>query len=253
MADQVHIVIPARLASSRLPRKALIDLGGVPVIQHVWRRACKAGAASVTVATDSQEIADACAAFGADVQMTAGTHQSGTDRIAEVADARGWRDQLIVNVQGDEPFMPVVAIRQVITLLEDNPSADLATLATPIDDDAQWRDPNCVKVVTDAAGFALLFSRAPIPFVRQPSGYEAMRHIGIYGYRADSLRRMVAAPPCVLEQTESLEQLRALWIGQRILVGRAKQTPPPGIDTQADLDAARRRLESSDRGPGGAV
>ncbi len=246
MHDNVHIVIPSRLASSRLPRKALLELGGRPVIEHVWRRASKVGAASVTIATDSEEIVLACERFGADVVMTASTHQSGTDRIAEVAELRGWSDELIVNVQGDEPFMPVAAIVQVVELLQDHPSADLATLSTPIDDAAQLNDPNCVKVVTDAAGFALLFSRAAIPFTRQEAGFVASRHIGIYGYRAASLRRLVSTPPCVLEQTESLEQLRALWIGQRILVGQAVETPPPGIDTQSDLDVARRRIQTEE-------
>lgn len=242
MTGRFHIVIPARLASTRLPRKALLDLGGRPVIEHVWRRALDAGAESVTIATDSKEIVSACEAFDANVMLTSAAHQSGTDRIAEVVKQRGWQDELVVNVQGDEPCMPPSAIRQVVDLLEQAPQADIATLATPIEEDSEWHDPDCVKVVTDAQGFALIFSRAAIPFQRKVAGAARLRHIGIYAYRAASLQRMVAAPACALEQTESLEQLRAMWIGQRIIVAEAADKPPPGIDNEADLMAARARI-----------
>lgn len=239
---EFHIVIPARMGSSRLPGKPLLDLGGAPIIEHVWQRSVAAGARSVTIATDSEQIMTAAQDFGANAMLTASDHQSGTDRVAEVATAKGWSHEIIINVQGDEPFMPLAAIHQVVGLLADNPAADLATLSTPLDDEAQWYDPNCVKVVTDRARFALLFSRAPIPYPRQPSALIAQRHIGIYGYRAASLATMVAEPPCALELAESLEQLRALWIGQRIIVGEAHARPPAGIDTEDDLAAARRAL-----------
>ena len=242
MADPWHIVIPARLASTRLPDKVLADLGGIPVVQHVWQRAVEAGADSVTIATDSARIAETCAQFGAGVAMTRADHQTGSDRIAEVAAQRGWSRERIVNVQGDEPFIPVAAIRQVAALLSDDGDADIATLCAPIDEPGQFEDPNCVKVVRDARGFALLFSRAPIPYPRHDTGEAPLRHVGIYGYRADSLSRMVAEPPCALESTERLEQLRALWLGMRIRVALAVDTPPPGIDTEADLAMARARL-----------
>ncbi len=239
MADDWHIVIPARLASTRLPDKVLADLAGKPVVQRVWERAIAAGPASVCIATDSDRIASVCEGFGAEVEMTRSDHQSGSDRIAEVAARRGWQRERIVNVQGDEPFIPVASIRQVAGLLDGD--ADIATLCVPIDDREQFEDPNCVKVVCDANGFALLFSRAPIPYPREDTGMRAQRHVGIYGYRADSLARMVAEPPCDLELTERLEQLRALWLGMRIRVEVAVEAPPPGIDTEADLAAARER------------
>lgn len=242
MADAWHIVIPARLASTRLPDKVLADLGGKPVVQHVWERAVAAGPSSVCVATDSERIATVCEGFGAVVEMTRPDHQSGSDRIAEVATRRGWGRERIVNVQGDEPFIPVAAIRQVAGLLDEGGEADIATLCVPIADAHEFANPNCVKVVRDARGFALLFSRAAIPHPRRETRMRALRHVGIYGYRADSLARMVAEPPCELELTESLEQLRALWLGMRIRVELAAEAPPPGIDTEADLAAARERL-----------
>lgn len=241
MSEAWHIVIPARLASTRLPDKVLADLAGKPVVQHVWERASAAGADSVRIATDSARIAEACDAFGAQVVMTRDDHPSGSDRIAEVAAAAGWQRERIVNVQGDEPFIPVPAIRQVACMLAEDAAADIATLSVPIVDAEQFADPNCVKVVVDGRGDALLFSRAPIPYPRHDAGVVPQRHIGIYGYRADSLARMVSAPPCALEQTERLEQLRALWLGMRIRVAQAVEAPPPGIDTEADLAAARER------------
>lgn len=245
MSDAWHIVIPARLASTRLPDKVLADLAGKPVLKHVWERAMDAGADSVRIATDSVRIAGVCEAFGADVVMTRDDHPSGSDRIAEVARLAGWQRERIVNVQGDEPFIPIAAIRQVADLLAKDSGADIATLSVPIDDVAQFADPNCVKVVVAANGDALLFSRAPIPHARHDVGLVPQRHVGIYGYRADSLARMVSEPPCPLEQTERLEQLRALWLGMRITVAVAVEPPPPGIDTEADLAAARKRAASA--------
>lgn len=238
MSD-VHIVIPARMASQRLPGKPLLDIAGKPMIEHVWLQARKAAVGDVTIATDSEQIADAAVQFGADCVLTREDHQSGTDRIAEVAQHKGWVDSDVINVQGDEPFIAPEAIRQVADLLRDNSSADLATLATPIEDEAEFENPNCVKVVTDQSGFALYFSRATIPFARSAERAVARRHIGIYGYRLAALQRMVAAKPCELELAESLEQLRALWIGMRIAVADAVSIPVAGIDTAADLAHAR--------------
>ncbi|MEO1327742.1 MAG: 3-deoxy-manno-octulosonate cytidylyltransferase [Pseudomonadota bacterium] len=233
-----HIVIPARMASTRLPGKPLLDIAGKPMIQHVWERCREAQAVSVTIATDSQEIVAAATAFGAQAMLTREDHQSGTDRIAEVAEARGWGGQTcIVNVQGDEPLMPPAAIRQVAQCLADTSGADLATLATPITDEVDKTRPDCVKVVCDEAGKALYFSRSLIPFPRTATAAPVLRHLGIYAYRADSLLAFVHEPPCDLERTESLEQLRALWIGQTIAVAEAVEVPPPGVDTQSDLDA----------------
>ncbi|MEL6868757.1 MAG: 3-deoxy-manno-octulosonate cytidylyltransferase [Pseudomonadota bacterium] len=249
-----HIVIPARMASTRLPGKPLLDIGGKPMIQHVWERARESAVGDVTIATDDVRIADAAAAFGADCMLTGEDHRSGTDRIAEVAAARQWRDVNIVNVQGDEPFIPPAAIRQVSDLLQHHSQAQLATLAAPLQEAGAFEDPNCVKLVTDQNGFALYFSRAPIPFPReQPAAQSsqaqigARRHVGIYGYRLDALQQMVAAPPCALEIAESLEQLRALWLGLRIVVADAVSTPAAGIDTAQDLANARRIATASAR------
>lgn len=242
--SRVRVVIPARLASTRLPRKVLALLDGKPIVQHVWERANRAQVDSVTIATDSEEIAEACNGFGADVALTAADHQSGTDRIAEVVSAREWHDALVVNVQGDEPFMPAAAISQVAALLQDS-GADMATLSVPLTEPELVDDPNCVKVVANAAGDALYFSRSPIPFARQDVGHGYQRHVGLYAYRADVLTRLVAGGPCSLERTESLEQLRALFMGYRIAVAEAVESPPPGIDTQADLDRADQILRSA--------
>lgn len=214
------------------------------MIQHVWERCLASDAASVTVATDSKEIADAASAFGASVAMTRSDHQSGTDRIAEVVQQNGWRNERIVNVQGDEPMIPASSINQVAQLL-DEPDADMATLAAPIDTDDAFASPDYVKVVTDKAGFALTFSRSPIPFARRPGHMDRLRHIGIYAYRAERLLALVEEPPCPLELTESLEQLRALYIGQSIRVAVANEIPPPGVDTQEDLDAVEALLDST--------
>lgn len=241
-----QVVIPARMGATRLPGKPLIEIAGKPLVQHVWERCQESGAESVTIATDSEQIRSAAVDFGAQVAMTRSDHQSGTDRIAEVATQMGWQDELIVNVQGDEPLMPPEAMDQVARCLCRESQADMATLATPITDEAEWRRTDCVKVVTDRAGFALLFSRAPIPHRRGGGMAAALRHLGIYGYRADRLRRLVVEPPCELELSESLEQLRALWIGQRILVEEAVAVPPPGIDTEDDIALVEAMLLKRD-------
>lgn len=247
-----HVVIPARYASVRLPGKPLALIGGRPMIQWVWERARDAGADSVTVATDHEAIAAACADFGAEVCVTDPAHASGTDRIAEVAARRSWDESVVVvNVQGDEPLLPPALVVQVAELLRLQPEADMATLGTPIHGLDEYLDPNVVKLVAGGDGRALYFSRAPIPWHRDgaPSGFAsqqrwegALRHLGLYGYRVGPLQRLAATPPCHLEQVERLEQLRALWLGMRIQVDTALQVPPAGIDTPEDLARVNRLL-----------
>lgn len=245
-------VIPARYASTRLPGKPLADLGGRPMVQRVHERVVASGAAEVIVATDDERVRDAALAFGAEVQMTSPEHPSGTDRLAEVALQRGWRDaDVVVNVQGDEPLLPPALVRQCAALLAADAGADLATLATPVLSLEEFLDPAAVKVVRRADGRALYFSRAPIPWHRDaaPAGLAsqrehagALRHLGLYAYRVGALRRLAAAPPSPLEQAEKLEQLRALELGMGIVVGIALERPGPGVDTPADLARVRRLL-----------
>jgi 3-deoxy-manno-octulosonate cytidylyltransferase (CMP-KDO synthetase) len=243
---QFKVVIPARYGASRLPGKPLRELAGWPLVRHVHARALESGAEAV-IATDDARIRDACRAFGAEVCMTAVDHASGTARIAEVVDQRGWPDAtLVVNLQGDEPLVPPQLLRDVAADLADHADADLATLATPIDSGSDLADPNVVKVVTDAAGYALYFSRAAVPWDRDrfaaAGGVAAagpgpvhQRHVGLYAYRAGYLRRYVTLAPSPLEAIESLEQLRVLWHGGRIHVARAAAPPGHGVDTEADL------------------
>ena len=251
-----RVVIPARLASTRLPEKVLRLIAGRPLIQYTHEAALRAGADSVVVATDHPRVADACRAFGADVQMTAVDHQSGTDRIQEVAAARAWADdEIVVNVQGDEPLMPPPLIHQAAQLLADDAGADIATLRHRIDELADWLNPNVVKVVCDHRGRAHYFSRAPIPWQREGTASPpprlpdagAWRHIGIYAYRVSALNRFSTLAPAPIEQSESLEQLRALWNGLQIVVGEAQQAPPHGVDTEADLQAVIERIERAQR------
>ena len=236
-----RVVIPARYASTRLPGKPLRLIAGRTMIEHVHARARASGAAEVVIATDDERIADACARFGADVALTDPGHASGTDRLAEVARARGYADDdLIVNVQGDEPLLPPANVAEVAALLAATPSAAVATLATPIGSLEEYQDPNVVKVVRDCAGLALYFSRAPIPWVREPATEAeryagALRHVGLYAYRAGALRRLAALAPTALETRERLEQLRALEHGLGIAVGIAAEPPGPGVDTEQDL------------------
>jgi len=240
-----RVVIPARYASTRLPGKPLRLIAGRPMIEHVHERARASGAAEVIVATDDERIVDACAAFGADVVLTDPGHASGTDRLAEVARLRRYAaDDVVVNVQGDEPLLPPENVAEVAALLAATPAAAIATLATPIDDLAEYLDPNVVKVVRDAAGRALYFSRAPIPWQRDAAAARvedatryalALRHVGLYAYRAGALARLAALPPSPLELAERLEQLRALENGLVIAVGIASARPGPGVDTEADL------------------
>lgn len=237
------VVIPARYASQRLPGKPLVDLNGRPLLLHACEAAGMSGAAEVVVATDDERICKACTAAGVAVEMTLAGHQSGTDRIAEVAVRRAWDDDLlVVNLQGDEPMMPPENIEQAARLLESG--ADMSTLCTPIHDLAEFMNPNVVKVVADGQGRALYFSRAPIPWNRdgasaglhsQQRHHGALRHIGLYGYRVEALKRLSATAPCELEQLERLEQLRALWLGMHIALDVAREVPGPSVDTPDDL------------------
>jgi 3-deoxy-manno-octulosonate cytidylyltransferase (CMP-KDO synthetase) len=241
-ANDFIAVIPARYASERLPGKPLVDIGGKPMIVWVHELAVRSGAAQVIVATDDERIVAACRTVGAAVELTAAGHRSGTDRIAELAARFAWTDgQIVVNVQGDEPLLPPVLIDQVAGLLADNPAADIATLTTAVRDPRELDDPNVVKVITDRSGYALYFSRAAIPFARDGRSPNAgQRHVGLYAYRVRSLRTLAASAPCDLELTEKLEQLRALWLGQRIVVAVAAEAPAHGVDTERDLADVRR-------------
>lgn len=259
-----HVVIPSRYASTRLPGKPLLDIGGRPMVQRVVEQACASGAGRIVVATDDARIAaavyDPRDRSAVIAMMTDPELPSGTDRVAAVAEAIGWDEgTVVVNVQGDEPFMPPALIEQAAELLLEDESAGIATLATPIRSLEEFSDPNVVKVVAANDGSALYFSRAPIPFARDgatgaASGQHrfahAMRHIGIYAYRVATLRRITALPPSSLERCEMLEQLRALQHGMRILVGRCRVPPGMGVDTESELARAReiaggRGVESS--------
>ena len=252
MSHAFTVVIPARFASTRLPGKPLQEIAGKPMIQHVWQQACKSSAQQVVVATDDPRIVEACEAFGAQVLLTRVDHNSGTDRLAEVATQLGLAaDAIVVNVQGDEPLIPPAIIDQVAANLAGHPEAGIATLAEPIEDAAALFNPNVVKVSSDIHGLALTFSRAPLPWARDafarernvlPAGVPYRRHIGIYAYRAGFLHDFVAWGPCQLEDTECLEQLRALWHGVRIHVADALHSPPAGVDTAEDLERVRRLL-----------
>jgi 3-deoxy-manno-octulosonate cytidylyltransferase (CMP-KDO synthetase) len=243
MNEPFIVVIPARFASTRLPGKPLADIGGRPMIAWVYERASQSGAEAVIVATDDERIADASRSFGATVELTAATHESGTDRIAEVAERLNWSDdQIVVNVQGDEPLLPSVLVAQVAALLSSDEGAAMATLVTPIRSRDEWQDPNLARVVVDRDGRALYFSRAPIPWPRDGGMPPALRHVGLYAYRVGALKQLAATPPCDLERVERLEQLRALWLGMKIAVAEACEMPPRGVDTAEDLDAARAEL-----------
>ena len=238
-----HIVIPARFGSTRLPGKALLPIADKPMVAWVWERAMQAGAAQVVVATDDQRIADEMTSRGAEVSMTRADHASGTDRLAEVVEQRGWKeDAIVVNVQGDEPLMPVANIQRVAVMLNETAGADMATLMEPLDP-ADVEQQSVVKVVASETGRALYFSRSAIPFHRK-GGVPAplFRHIGLYAYRAGFLNTFVGWPPAVTEQSESLEQLRALAHDAHIQIELAPEAVPAGVDTESDLAAVRALL-----------
>jgi 3-deoxy-manno-octulosonate cytidylyltransferase (CMP-KDO synthetase) len=247
-----HVVIPARFASTRLPGKPLVDINGLPMIVRVARQASASGAREVVVATDDERIARAVRDAGFAAELTRTDHVSGSDRVMEVAERRGWEEsEVVINVQGDEPLIPPSVIRQVASCLTAEPGFAAATLCEHVEEADYLFDPNVVKVVCGLDHGALYFSRAPIPYARDafaqstsvlPPGGHWRRHIGIYAYRVGALRRFVTTPPGVLEQLESLEQLRLLENGMRIRVEVACEPVPGGVDTPADLDRVRRAL-----------
>ncbi|MCG8434080.1 MAG: 3-deoxy-manno-octulosonate cytidylyltransferase [Gammaproteobacteria bacterium] len=246
-----NVVIPARFGSKRLTGKPLLNIGGRPMIEHVFRRAAESDAQNVVIATDDFKVKEVCEKFGASVVMTDARHQSGTDRIAEVARQLQYDDQdVVVNLQGDEPLMPAENINQVAALLNDTSAADIGTLCTPISSVEEFLNVNVTKVVVGQDGQALYFSRAPIPWnrdaadelIKQTEYKFAMRHIGIYAYRAGALQKMTAKPVADIEQLEKLEQLRALWMGLHVQVAEAIIKPDRGVDTKEDLEYVDRIL-----------
>lgn len=251
---RVVTVIPARYASVRFPGKALAEVAGKPLIRHTWERACQLPSIDrVLVATDDERIAEAVRGFGGDVAMTRADHPSGTDRVAEVA--RRVPADLVVNLQGDEPAFDVKAVDKLVRLMMDEPAIEMGTLAHPIEE-IEYQDPNATKVVLDQAGFALYFSRAPIPYRRRPGFAAPFRHIGIYVFRAATLQRFAGLRPTPLEQSETLEQLRALEHGIRIRVVLTVEASP-GVDRPADLERLAAHLArgggAADRASGDAA
>lgn len=244
------VVIPARYASTRLPGKPLADIGGRPMVVWVAERARQSGAAEVWVATDHDGVARAVRGHGFNACLTSPDHASGTDRVAEVARQQGWDDNdVVVNVQGDEPLIAPELIGAVARHLHDHPLAAISTACHPLREYAEMFNPNVVKVVLDRAGYALYFSRAPIPFARDawaeqmpaalPDALPAFRHIGIYAYRVGFLGVYGGLDPAAIEQYEALEQLRALWHGYRISAAQTDTAPAAGVDTPADLERVR--------------
>lgn len=249
MAATFTVLIPARLASTRLPNKPLADIAGKPMVVRVAERARQSHASRVVVATDSESIQAACAAHGVEALLTRPDHPSGSDRLAEACDLLGLADDaLVVNVQGDEPLIDPVLVNAVARLLNEHPDAAMSTAAHPIQALSELTNPNVVKVVTDARGIALYFSRAPIPWWRDgsadgkaqlPAHPPALRHVGLYGYRVGFLREFPRLAPAPIESCESLEQLRAIWHGHRIAVHTTRVAPGLGVDTPEDLARVR--------------
>jgi len=271
-----HVVIPARFSSTRLPGKPMLLIGDKPMVVRVAEQAAQSGAQQIWIATDHQPIMAAMHEHGFKACMTRADHASGTDRIAEVVAQHNWPDDtIVVNVQGDEPLIPPTLIRAVAQHLHDHPECAMATACHPIHDEAAMRNPNIVKVVLDKDGNALYFSRAPIPYPRdvinsslpipsagridvcssslrgeggrgeRPVNFTVLRHIGIYAYRASFLRTYSQLAPAAIEHIESLEQLRALWHGYKIGVSITSDAPPAGVDTEADLQVARKLFTAS--------
>ncbi len=240
------VIVPARMASTRLPDKPLADIGGLPMVVRVAQQAAKSGAAAVVVACDDARIQAACAQHGVQALLTRADHPRGSDRLAEAVSLLGLADEaVVVNVQGDEPLIDPAMVRACAELLEQRPECAMATVAHAIDDAEEFRNPNVVKLVCDRAGRALYFSRAPIPWWRDapeaasPPLGEVLRHVGLYAYSAGFLRRFPLLEPSPLERIESLEQLRVLWHGERIAVHVSPQRPGPGVDTPEDLVRVR--------------
>ncbi len=249
--SKIVLVIPSRYASTRLPGKPLRLLAGKPMIQHVFERAKDAsdevGFDEIIIATDDDRIQKTCEKFGANVCMTSVEHETGSDRLAEVVKLNNWPDNtIVVNLQGDEPLTPIANLKQVANNLANNSEASIATLATPLSSEKEYSDPNIVKVVSDKNGMALYFSRASIPFQRDEGVDQvndfALRHIGIYAYRAGYLKNFAEMESCQIEQLEKLEQLRAMWHGARIHVAVAEEVPGHGVDTEEDLLAVEKIL-----------
>lgn len=251
-----RIIIPARYESTRLPGKPLRELAGQPMLRHVYDRARRSAAVQVIIATDDERIGETARKFGATVCMTSARHRSGTERLAEVVAQLGLpADDIIVNLQGDEPLMPVACLNQVASALAEHADASMATLCTPLAEPDEFFDPHIVKVVRDAADMALYFSRAPVPWHRDEfdrtrrtlpaDGTPFLRHIGLYAYRAGYIESYLALPHSPLETAESLEQLRVLWHGDRIVVPEAVAVPGPGVDTEADLQRVAALLEAA--------
>ena len=246
-------VIPARYASTRLPGKPLLDIGGKPMIQHVYERAAKSDAEQVIVATDDKRIEAAVNAFGGKVMLTSPDHASGTDRLNEVASSLQLDDDaIVVGVQGDEPLIPAKIINQVANNLANNSQASIATLKESITNYEDVMNPNAVKVVCDKDDMALYFSRAPIPYARDefpskslPNQGGYFRHIGLYAYRVKFLHDYASWPQCELEAMEKLEQLRAMWQGAKIHVALAEEKPFAGVDTEADLELVRQKYQAN--------
>lgn len=243
------VVIPARFASTRLPGKALLEIRGKTLIERVYECAQRSKASRIIIATDDQRIEQVALNFGAEVCMTSVTHNSGTERLAEVIELLSIdSNEVVVNLQGDEPLMPGALIDQVADTLEAS-DAPMATACHEIESLAEVTDPNVVKVVVDVAGYALYFSRAPIPFLRDDPRFTRLpgktfyRHIGIYAYRAEFMNRYLSWPPCAIERHESLEQLRVIWHGERIAVCEANELPGPGIDTVEDHERVLALLD----------
>lgn len=255
MSVPFRVVIPARYASSRLPGKPLADLGGAPMIVRVLERARRSGAEEVVVATDDERVLTAVTDAGGDARMTSPDHRSGTDRLAEIAKGAGWADDaIVVNLQGDEPLLPPELPAQLAGALAAHPNAGIATMVVPITAPEELFTPSAVKAVLDDRGFALTFSRAPVPWARDafadgpptvlPEGVPFLRHLGLYAYRVGTLKALAAAPPSAIERAESLEQLRAMSMGTRIHCTVLDAAPPPGIDTPSDLERTRAALAS---------
>lgn len=248
-APRFTVLIPARMASSRLPDKPLADIAGLPMVVRVARRAALSQASRCVVAADDRRIVEACGAHGIEALLTRADHPSGSDRLAEASERLGLRDDdIVVNVQGDEPLIDPALVDAVAALLAERPDCAMSTAAHAIDRHEDWLNPNVVKVVTDRTGTALYFSRAPIPWWRDGMPRQALpspaplRHIGIYGYRVGFLRRFPTLAAAPHETLESLEQLRALWHGERIAVHVSAQAPGPGVDTPQDLERVRALL-----------